>query len=279
MALREMDTNARDFTEFFSRHLVGLCWYEGPVNRKGEFSENPIFQCASGFLLQVEDRLRLVTAGHVLTEIEDSLKKNGHVAQQHSLFDIWSPRCTVKERIPFDFSDAPSIVEYDPTLGVDIAVIELPDLYLKMLSQTIEPFTHENWIHQSNVQFDFYAILGIPGEAATQVLDGNSITTYPQPQVIFVETAPLDAEIHIDTPVPQFFGKIMEIDPIGDIGGTSGGPILGFREEPNGQLRYWPVAVQSRWRQGSRTITGTSLPHFAMALHQWLASRRADNSI
>ena len=273
-----LDSNARDFTEFFSRHLIGLCWYEGPVDEDGNFTRTPIFRCASGFLLQVEDRYCLVTAGHVLTEIADRLEANGHAAQQHSLFDIWSPRCTVKERIPFDFTDASAIVQNDPTLGIDIAVIELPELYLKTLSQTIEPFTHERWIHQSDVEFDFYAILGIPAEAATQEVGGMSITTYPQPQVIFVEGAQPVVEGEGKIRLPQFFGKILPGDPIGDIGGTSGGPILGFRKNEDGQLHYWPVAVQSRWRSASRTITGTSLPHFAMALHEWLASRRAENA-
>ncbi|MFN3149994.1 hypothetical protein [Bremerella sp.] len=269
-----MDDNARDFTEFFSRHLIGLCWYEGPVDVNGDFTETPAFRCASGFLLQVEDRFCLVTAGHVLADINDRLRKNGHVAKQHSLFDIWSPRSTVKERIPFDFTDAETpVLEYQPELGIDIAVIELPELYLKMLSQTIEPFTHERWIHQHNVAFDFYAILGIPGEAAVQEIKRNSVTTFPDPQVIFVEAAPLVAADDANTPLPQFFGKILPGDPVGDIAGTSGGPILGFRKNDKGQLHYWPVAVQSRWRARSRTITGTSLPHFALALHEWLASQ------
>ncbi len=273
------DANARDYTQFFSRHLIGLCWYKGPVNANGEFTEKPGFQCASGFLLQVEDRYCLVTAGHVLTDIDDRLEKNGHVAKQHSLFDIWSPRATVRQRIPFDFTDAETLVlEYQPNLGIDIAVIELPELYLKMLDQTIEPFTHERWIHQHRVVFDFYAILGIPSEAAVEEINGTSVTTYPDPQVIFVNAVPPVVPDDANTPLPQFFGKILPGDPIGDIGGTSGGPILGFRKNDEGQLDYWPVAVQSRWRRGSRTITGTSLPHFALALHEWIASRRENNA-
>lgn len=274
-----MDANARDYTEFFSRHLIGLCWYEGPVNENGEFTEKPIFQCASGFLLQVKDRHCLVTAGHVLADIDERLKENGHVAKQHSIFDIWSPRATVMERIPFDFTDAEAIVlEYRPDLGIDIAVIELPDLYLKMLDQAIEPFTHERWIHQYKVDFDFYAILGIPAEAAVEDINGSSVATYPEPQVIFVNAAPPVVADDANTPLPQFFGKIMPGDPVGDIGGTSGGPILGFRKNDAGQLEYWPVAVQSRWRPGSRTITGTSLPYFALALHNWIAYKRENEA-
>jgi hypothetical protein len=224
--------------------------------------------------LQVEDRFCLVTAGHVLIDIEDRCKKNGHVAQQHSLFDTWSPRSTVKKRIPFDFTTAVTpVLEYNPQFGIDIAVIELPDLYRKMLIKTIEPFTPERWIHQHKVSFDFYAILGIPFEAVAEEVNGNTVMQYPNPQVVFVESVPPVIADEGATPLPQFFGKIVLGDPISDIGGMSGGPILGFRKNDQGQLHYWPVAVQSRWRPGSRTITGTSLPHFAIALHDWIASQ------
>lgn len=272
-------STARDIMESFSRHLIGLCWYEGPANDAGEFTQKPIFRCASGFLLQVEDRYCLVTAGHVIIEIDERLKETGHIARQHSLLDIWSRRSTVKKRIPFDFTKADTLVlENKPDLGVDIAVIELSDLYLNLLAQTIEPFTHERWIHQHKVDFDFYAILGIPGEAVVEEVSDTTVINYPEPRVIRVESAPPLVPDEANTHLPQFFGKILPGDPIHDISGTSGGPILGFRENDQGQLQYWPVAVQSRWRCGSRTITGTLLPHFAGALHDWIAIQRNDEA-
>lgn len=274
-----LDSTARDFTEFFSRHLIGLSWYEGSANDDGIFTQKPIFRCASGFLLQVEERYCLVTAGHVLIEIEERLQETGHIARQHSLFDIWSPRSTFRERIPFDFTEAGTLfLEYAPDLGVDIAVIELSDLYLNLLAQTIEPFTHERWIHQHKVVFDFYAILGIPGEVVVEEVTDTTVSNYPEPRVIFVESAPPIALDEANTPLPQFFGKILPGESIRDISGTSGGPILGFRENDQGQLHYWPVAVQSRWRPEKRTITGTSLPHFAAALHDWLANQRNEDA-
>lgn len=267
------DLAARDYTEFFSRHLLGLCWYEGPANEQGEFTETPTFHCASAFLLQVEDRVYLVTAGHVLLEIEERLAENAHIAKHHNLYDIWSPRAKIKEPIPFDFTKADRLVLLcDPNLGVDLAVIELSLLYRELLAQTIVPITQEQWIHQHKVKFDFFAILGIPGEIADQTVDerNGTISTFPKPQVIFVEASKPVVEEEANTPLPQFFGKIRQNETINDIGGTSGGPILGFRINEQGQLHYWPVAIQSRWRRASRTITGTSLPYFAMTLHEWL---------
>jgi hypothetical protein len=161
------DENARDYTEYFARHLVGLCWYEGPVNARGEFTRHPDFHCASGFLLQVYDTFCLVTAGHVLTDY-DKRKKKGLVGKHHSLLDFWSPRARFSEPIPFDFTDAPALVEESPERGLDVAVIALPNIILEALSQTIEPFTHERWLHQGSISFDFYAILGSPSVDATQ---------------------------------------------------------------------------------------------------------------
>ncbi len=147
-----------------------------------------------------------------------------------------------------------------------------------MLDQTIEPFTHERWIHQHKVDFDFYAILGIPAEVAVEEINGTHGITYPNPQVIFVNAAPPKVANDANTPLPQFIGKIFPGESIRDIGGTSGGPILGFRKNDEGQLHYWPVAVQSRWRGRSRTITGTSVQHFAFALHEWIAYQRENKA-
>ena len=81
--MSDPDAKALDYTEYFCRHLIGLCWYEAPVNDNGEFTRHPDFRCASAFLLQVFDTLCLITAGHVLTEY-NKRKKKGLVGQQHA---------------------------------------------------------------------------------------------------------------------------------------------------------------------------------------------------
>ena len=171
-----LDSTARTYTEFFSRHLIGLCWYEGPANDTGEFTQKPTFRFASGFLLEIEERNCLVTAGHVLIKLRERLQETGHIIKHPSLIDVWSPRSTFKERIPFDFTKAETLFcEFEPNHGVDIALIELPCVYQNLLSQTIKPFTHERWIHQHKVKFDFYAILGFPGEIVVEEKNNNNM--------------------------------------------------------------------------------------------------------
>ena len=71
--------------------------------------------------------------------------------------------------------------------------------------------------------------------------------------------------------VRQFVGVINRNEKISDIVGTSGGPILGIRMDADGRNRYWPVAIQSRWRRRSRIVVGTSIPIVAQRIHDWIA--------
>ncbi len=73
--MTDVDAKAHDYTEYVSRHLVGMCWYQGPVDSNGEFTRKPDYQCASGFLLQVYDTLCLITAGHVLVDHDRDTKE------------------------------------------------------------------------------------------------------------------------------------------------------------------------------------------------------------
>ncbi len=264
------DREARDYTEYFLRHLIGLTWYDGPVNAQGEFTRQPEFHCASGFLLQVHNTFCLVTAGHVLTDHEER-KKQGIVGKHHSLFDGWSPKAKIKEPTPFDFTQAPILVEYAKDRGLDFAVISLPNFILEALLQTIEPFAREQWLLQAGIDFDFYAVLGIPAADATQDTgsDGRRhwVTTFPQPRVIIVEKCPSPPSETQGLEFEQFVGSISPNESISEIGGTSGGPVLGFRKGPQGELLYWPVAIQSGWWRRSRVMVGTLLPPVAEGVH------------
>jgi len=157
-----------DVISFFCRHLIGIGWYEGNVNSEGEFTAEPTFYGASGFLLQLHEELpgsiSLITAGHVILDAKKRCEKNGTAIRSASIFDVWGERSTVDFRIPFDIFNAPSIAVHDD--GLDYATIALPQHVSQMLAQTTTPFTKKNWVHQPDVEFDFYAIVGLPNEDA-----------------------------------------------------------------------------------------------------------------
>lgn len=264
-----------DILEFFCRHLIGIGWYEGRVNEDGEFAETPIFYGASGFLLQLHDELpgscALITAGHVFADYKQRMSETKMGAKNHSLLDIWGPRSRCYEPIPFHLFDTPVHVRYDKELGVDFAVVPLPDLVLKLLGQTIIPFTKANWVLQSDITFDFFAMLGLPNECAQQITNHKnaveSVTTFQNPAMLFLDPCELPSEI---TPAsnPQFVARIDLRADLDSIVGMSGGPILGFRKNADGQFAYWPVAIQSRWLSDSRIVVGTFVAPIAAAIEQ-----------
>jgi len=265
-----------EILSFFCRHLIGIGWYEGTVDERGEFTSEPIFYGASGFLLQPHENIStysLVTAGHVLRDHDARMRKPNMATRQPSLFDIWGPHSKCSERIPFDLFDAPALGDYDKEEGIDFAVVALPDLVLQLLGQTTIPFTKRNWIHQSDVVFDFFAMLGLPNEEAEQVRskrDGiESITTFQNPVLLFVEPCELPPTIEPSVQ-PQFVGRIDSRVDVKSIVGMSGGPILGFRKDADGQLAYCPVAIQSRWLPDSRIVIGSFVAPLAAGIEEWI---------
>ena len=276
---------AGDVLKFFSRHLIGIGWYEGEINDDGEFLTKPTFYGASAFLLQLHDDfpvfLGLITAGHVFTEYKQRLADPKMGAKHHSLLDIWGPHSRCDQRIPFNLFDAPAFVRFDKDAGVDVAVVLLPDVVLRLLAQTTIPFTKKNWIYQSTVSFDSFAMLGLPNEYAKQITnheDGiESITTVPKPALLFLEPCELPTGITPGTDA-QFVAKIDPRADLDSIIGMSGGPIFGFRKNSDGQLAYWPVAIQSRWLPRQRVVIGTFVPPIAASVEQFLSSRTAPNN-
>jgi|GEM_PF-2500042 len=261
---------------FFCRHLVGIGWYEGATNSSGDFTQHPTFYGASAFLMQLHPEiptLSLITAGHVFSDYARRMKSIGIVSRAHSLFDTWGSESVCKERIPFNCFDAPAIHEYDATVGLDFAAALLPELVQRLLSQTILPFTKANWVHAGDMQFDFFAMIGLPNcEAQQRTFTKDSreaVVTFQNPVVIFLQSC---AEPDGVTPSsrPQFYGKIHSNVDLESVVGMSGGPIIGFRHNSNGQLAYWPMAIQSRWLSGQRIVIGSLIAPIAADVENWI---------
>ena len=119
--------------------------------------------------------------------------------------------------------------------------------------------------------FDFYAMLGLPNENAEQITnheDGmKSLTTFPSPALLFLEGCELPSGV-APASNRQFVARINPHADLKSIIGMGGGPILGFRMNTNGQLQYWPVAVQSRWFRKRRIVVGSLLAPVAAEIER-----------
>jgi hypothetical protein len=228
---------------FFHKHLVPILFTVQETGVSRQF-------IITAFVLSIDNHWFLVTAGHCFREIE-TLKANGAKIISCALIDKTGDGAKFVDNIPFAYENAfPAYLSKE--LEYDYGVIALSGYYRQLLeANNIKPLTEEVWDLQPD-KFDFYKLIGIPYELL-------EIT----PDYINLTSALFDVEPLNDLPngvaipsSPQFIGKITLGGGIQNIEGTSGGPIFGFHENPPGILKYWLVALQSRWLPTSQIVIG-----------------------
>jgi hypothetical protein len=225
---------------------------------------------ASGFVISVRDRWFLITAGHVIEEIEEA-QKLGYMFSDWYLDDTGAAGAKSSIVIPFDYDNAPKFWFHDGS-GADYALISLHPHYRRLLeSNNIVALSEQAWRTGMPNDFDVYWMLGVPNEFV-EATPGNS--QIQKSDVIIAIDRLDEPPDEMCTELPRLYGKIP--DELGDeeqaltsIKGMSGGPIFGFKLS-NGQLRYWIVALQSGWLQRGRIIAGCPIEIFAEWIDQQL---------
>ena len=206
-----------------------------------------------------------MTAGHVFTKYREA-QAEGIVALEHRLHDFWGDPDNYSQAIVFDFFDEAEdrIVEFNEDAGLDFALIPMPHLVVRALSETITPFRRIDWCQESLDVCDRYFMIGLPGEKASDDIftsDNEAFARIGLALVVLRVDRVSEAEAK-ETKYPQFVGKLAG-DAVKNIKGMSGGPIIGMRYDDNGNLRYYPVALQSRWIAPRRITIGCLIDVFA----------------
>ena len=197
----------------------------------------------------------MLTAGHILRDIEGYLKEPRIMIGPWSVIDDFGPG-KHHEPVPFDMISAPRSYVDDDEEGLDFGLVVLNDYYRKLLeANSVVPISKENWIAQSGMEFETHIMLGLPSKFIEgKLIDGErtpKILTSRAPTMILVKElkeTPADIKKKL---LLRFIGKIDDKCPLDDIDGMSGGPILGFRRGINNA--YWIVAIQSAWLKKKKT--------------------------
>ena len=249
------------FLRDMCQHLVGLSWFEGTKNANGEFTTPPQPRIASGFLLEVCDRVCLITAGHVYSEFEERMVNHGIIYDTPRLLDCWSKKtsgnCT---SIPFDFFDTPMFPVHDDEYGLDFCVLDLTRNTLELLTKTTLPFWKKDWRSQPKIEeFHHFKMLGLPfeaGERQTTYGNSNATTVYGyRPVMIAVDRNSEPPIWATETEFERFYGTLSPTCNLTNIRGMSGGPIFGFQKQGDGRWKYWPVAIQSAWNEKKELLS------------------------
>lgn len=232
-----------DLIGFFHRHLVPIF-----ISLKsGQKTQSTVL---TAFLMSVEEKWYLITAGHSISKIEELTTQHGYRISKCLLIDSLGAGAKYPHPIPFVYEKAnPTCISDERDF--DYGFLEVSSYYRKLLeANKVKPLDEEVWKKRPK-KLDFYLLLGIPGETVNVKPKNIEFN----PTLFSIEYLPNRPNGFSETIIPQFYGKIILDDEINSIEGISGGPVFGFYENEKGEMRYWVVALQSTWLPKSHIIS------------------------
>jgi hypothetical protein len=237
---------------YFSRHLVPVYF----TFEKGEITHSSYM---SAFLISIDDKWFLITAGHCMEDIEKNIK-SGYEIKTCRLIDSGGLAARHINPIPFDYLSAPKIhVDIE---GFDYGAIYINDYYKALLlTNKVVPLSEHVWERQPSDP-DFYLLLGLPNEL-TEVTDEYFSIGTTLHHIKELDQRPPDFP---ETRAPMFYGQIELDDTLTNIKGMSGGPIFSFKRGEKGELKYWLHALQSRWIPSKKYIAACLTTPFLVSL-------------
>ncbi len=140
--------------QFFCRHLVGLCvTYRYEDAPAGEADH---FDAYSGTLIEIDQGVYFLTAGHILRNLEIARRSDAVEIKTASLADTFGLNRICDLPIPFNLKDVPFFFIDEDDAGLDFGIIPLAPYYVRLLAKNgVIALGEKNWIHQSTLDFDF----------------------------------------------------------------------------------------------------------------------------
>lgn len=250
-----------DLLGAFCRHIISLSWVDAKTQPDGASDYDPKAFAVSGFVISVRNIWFLVTAGHILRDLDNRLRAGRRIVNSR-LIDGFVSR-EPSQPIPFPLGDTPQWYVYDD--GLDYALIPLRTCFVRLLSTGGVSALGENaWVDiPESPDGDF--LLGFPNQAAEIAVAPNggkgNVTVSLGTPLLPVQRV-YDPPDVLKRGAERFYASVPFTDgdvgdkqiTLTDIDGMSGGPIFAVQRAENDRFRYWVVAVQSGWAKRSRVL-------------------------
>jgi hypothetical protein len=268
MATNEIDPTAPEqvFLRGLCNHVVsiaGLAVLIDPGTRR-QIGAGRFFSI-SGFVASLYDRWFLITAGHVLNEMDDDIRSGRVRITNCHLADHFGNKVACDAPIPFDYvgSKRKAIEQFD--MGLDIGFVSLSDHDRRLLEANgIVALPQDGWAHEEEeIDFDNFGVLGLPDElfSREQRIDVTGARIIGGVRVSLMMGNECD-EKHPRFPnpaVPWLALAMRDKTEIKSMVGMSGGPVFGFKNRHGKPPLYAVVAVQSSWDSEKRVAFSTLL--------------------
>ncbi len=250
----------------FGKHLVCLAGSYRVLNDNGEPAQDEMFYSYTGFVISTGDEWFIVTAGHVLKDLEEKLRDKRILITGRVLADYFGADAVTFAPIPFDVLEEPKVFVDDESLGLDVGVVHLREYYRNLLkANNVLPAPFRKEPIDSYSQFYGFSIVGFPDEKTKTLASsgdpqaGGAVMPVLVPIQLDME-APTD-----DRPFPRLVGHTVDMGDLVSIVGISGGPMLGYRENGDETL-YEVIGLQSRWLKSEKKTFGCPILPFLQLL-------------
>lgn len=262
------------------RHYVPFSYYMKSAEIMAARDGIALPCVCSAFVLEAREVWCLVTAGHVLDDIEAE-RHRGIEQVNFRLWDGWSHEARFKDPIPFDYDEAPKVRLNGE--GLDYGLIPLRPLHVAALQANgVVPIRASHYAPTWPGEFGGCAMIGTPGSMVQLEPRGGRSTQLSQTVCVIPLASVSDPPPELVQENPRFYGRILIPEDSGewqalgkDIRGMSGGPVIGVRRDQEG-LKYWLVGVQSGWLESSRIVAASFFQAFARFVDARLAEVEDD---
>jgi hypothetical protein len=235
----------------------------------------PAWHCASAFVLQIEERCLLFTAGHVIQDLKRALSQ-GAVVDRWQIND--GAAGASHSPIPYDPELELWIAIDDRELGIDLAFSVLPAFVARgLLAAGVMPPGSSWWLDASPYECAPWFVFGTPSETLHEAAPGRVVALPTMFTADPLSEGPPSGTIAPDTRLGPhlLYAKlpprrpIPGTRPIKDLDGVSGGPVVGLRRtESTATLHI--IGIQSGVLESAEILTVCPLRGFLEVIETYL---------
>lgn len=229
----------------YGRHCVTLSWLDSSSPWASENEGRGRAHHVSGFIAAVRDQWYLITAGHVIQDIDAALNAGQRISG-FRVNDCWGPLAQHPPQV-FDYRGSPRQFLHDEDLGTDVGYVELDgNTKSRIEANGVVPLSQAAWAMKTD-GFDEYFICGSPSNKQSTTPLPNGLNMIQQLAFFHLEKLN-DPPAELIKPCERVFFKRPRVlqtedgEVIDSIDGMSGSPIFGV---DYAEKRYYVVAIQS----------------------------------